>query len=65
MTTERRTDEQIRAEIAAEREGLTDALTDLRRGIDAKRGLATKVAGAAAAGLAALTALKVVRRLRD
>ena len=64
MTAERRTDERIRAEIAAERAGLTEAIADLRQGVDAKRGLAKAVGGAVAAGIAALTALRVARRLR-
>ena len=64
MAAERRTQEQILSEIAAERAQLADALTDLRTGIDAKRRPAAVVGGVLAAGLATAAALRVVRRLR-
>jgi hypothetical protein len=58
---EHRTEEQIRGEIASEREQLAASIDDLRAGIRAKRGMAKLVA----AGLAAIAALKLVRTLRD
>ena len=64
MTAERRTDEQIRADIAAEREGLREAIADFRDGVGRKRGLAKGVGSAIAAGVAALAALRIVRRIR-
>lgn len=64
MAGDDRTDTEIRREITSEREQLADALGDLREGVAAKRGLATVVGGVAAAGLAAATVLKVVRRFR-
>jgi hypothetical protein len=65
MATEKRTDEQIRSEIAAERDGLVEALTDLRAGVAGKRRAATAVVGALAAAAATLAAVKLGRRLRD
>ncbi len=64
MPGERRTEEEIRREIAAERDQLADALANLREGIDDKRRPAVAVVGALAAGIAAMAALKIVRRLR-
>jgi hypothetical protein len=64
MTEERRTDAQIRADIAAERARLGNALTDLREGMSRKRDLAKGIGGAIAAGVAALVAARIVRRLR-
>ncbi len=64
MPGDRRSEEEIRREIAAEREQLADALADLREGIDGKRRLATVVGGALAAGLGAVVAAKLVRRLK-
>ena len=61
MATEPRTDEQVRAELAAERERLVDALADLQAGVRGKRRLATAVAGALAVG----AAVKVGRRFRS
>jgi hypothetical protein len=61
---DRRTEEEIRRDIATERQHLTDALADLREGVAAKR----RPAGLALAGLAALlavaVAVKVLRFLR-
>lgn len=65
MATEKRTDEQIRSEIAAERNELVGALADLRAEIAGKRRAATAVAGALAAAAATLAAVKIGRRLRD
>jgi hypothetical protein len=64
VTAEKRTDEQIRGEIAAERDGLVEAVTDLRAGVASKRRAATAVVGALAAAAATLTAVKLGRRLR-
>ncbi len=64
MPGERRTEEEIRREIAAERDQLAAALANLRAGIDEKRRPAVAAVGALVAGLAAMAALKVVRRLR-
>ena len=64
MIAERRTDEQIRSEIASERAELVEALADLRAGVDGKRRMAAAVAGSLAVATAALTAVKVGRRLR-
>ena len=64
MPGDRRTVEEIRREIATEREQLVDALADLREGIAAKCRLAAVVGAALAVGLAAATAVTVVRRLK-
>ena len=64
MIAERRTDEQIRSEIASERAELVEALADLRAGVDGKRRMAAAVAGSLAGATAALTAGQVGRRLR-
>ena len=65
MSAERRTELDIRRELATEREQLAAALADLRAGIAEKRRFAAVVGGALAAGVAAATALAVVRRLRS
>lgn len=65
MPSNRRTDEDIRREIATEREQLAGSLADLREGVEAKRRPATVVAGVLAAALATAVAFKVVRRLED
>jgi hypothetical protein len=59
-----RTEEAIRRDIAAEREQLAGSLADLRASVEAKKRPATRAAGAVAAGIAALVALKVGRMLR-
>ena len=64
MPSEPRTEAAIRGEIAAEREELTSALTDLRRSLASRRAQATAVAGAVAAGVVATAAVKLTRRLR-
>jgi len=61
---ERRTEDEIRGEIATERGELETALADLKQGIDAKRRPATVVGVALAAGLATLATLKVRRLVR-
>ena len=62
MPAERRSEEEIRRQIAVEREQLTAALDDLRVGVDAKRRPAARAAKAAAAALAAIVAVRLVRR---
>lgn len=62
MPTERRSDEEIRREIASERAALADALGDLRASVDAKRRPAALAVGAL---IAAVVALRVARRLRS
>jgi hypothetical protein len=61
---ERRTPAEIRQEMAAAREQLGAALADLRQSVGQKRKRAGTAGGAAAAGLAAVTTLRIVRRLR-
>lgn len=61
---ERRGTKEIRAEMAAEREQLADALAELRETVVEKRRAAGTAGGAAALALAAVTALRVVRRFR-
>ncbi len=65
MPGERRSEQEIRREIAAEREQLADALAELRKGIDGKRRSAAAVVGVIAAACSAAAALMFVRRLRD
>jgi len=60
----RRTDAEIRGEIATEREQLVTALGDLRAGVESKKKVAGVVAGAAAAAMTAATVATIVRRLR-
>jgi hypothetical protein len=59
---ERRTESEIRAEIAAEREQLTTALADLRNGFDERRKLAAALGGMVATGLAVAAAAGRPRR---
>jgi hypothetical protein len=61
---DRRTEGEIRIEITTEREQLVRALADLREGIKAMRRPAAIVGATLAAGLAAVAAFKVIRRLR-
>ncbi len=63
MAGDRRTEAEIRGEIASEREHLADALADLRASIAAKRRPAAVVVGVLAAAIVAVVALRVVRRL--
>jgi hypothetical protein len=56
-----RTEEEIRGEIATEREQLATALADLREGISAKRKLAVLVLAGLGALLALVVAVKVIR----
>lgn len=63
MPTERRTEEEIRREIAAEREQLAAALGDLRAGVEAKRRPAARIGAVALAAVAATVLARVIRRL--
>ncbi len=65
MPGERRSEQEIRREIASEREQLADAIADLRKGIDGKRRVAAVVGGVTAAAFAAAAVLTFARRLRD
>ena len=62
MPAERRSDEQIRSEIATEREALADSLDDLRASIAEKKKLAAVSAAAIGAGVAAAAVVSIVRR---
>lgn len=64
MTAERRTDEEIRAEIAAEREQLVGALEDLRASLRARRRLAVVIGALVSAGIASAATVEVARRPR-
>ncbi len=64
MTSERRSDEQIRGEIASEREQLAGAVADLRAGVDGKRRLVTFAGAVVAAAIATRAATRVARKLR-
>jgi hypothetical protein len=56
---ERRSEEEIRLEIAAERDQLAEALTELRGGIEQKR----RLAGLVGVVLAVMAAVTVARQL--
>ncbi len=58
MPSDRRTDAEIRREIAAEREQLAEALADLRAGTGDRR----RLAGLAGGVLAAVALVRAVRR---
>jgi hypothetical protein len=60
----RRTDVEIRGEIATERAQLVTAIDDLRAGVESKKKVAGVVAGAVAAAMTAATVATIVRRLR-
>jgi hypothetical protein len=64
VPSDRRTEGEIRGEIAAEREQLVAALSDLRDGVKAKRRTAGAVGGLAVTALAAAVAARIVRRIR-
>jgi hypothetical protein len=64
VPAERRTDEQIRGEIATEREQLVAAIGDLREGVAAKKKIAVAAGAAAGAGVAAAAIVSIVRRFR-
>ncbi len=61
MQGDGRTEEEIRSEIATEREQLATALADLREGVSAKRNLAVLVLAGLGALLALVVAVKVIR----
>jgi len=65
MPADRRTDEEIRTEIATEREKLAGAVADLRAGIDTRARQAAVVGAALATGLVVAKAVKVVLRRRS
>jgi hypothetical protein len=60
----RRSEEEIRSELAAERQRLVESFADLRASVEAKKRPAARAAGAIAAGAVALLALKVGRALK-
>jgi hypothetical protein len=62
---ERRSEEQIRLEIAAERRQLADSIDDLRASVAAKKRPAVRAAAVVAAAAAGLVALKVARAFRS
>lgn len=62
--SERRTDADIRADIAAERERLVQALDDLRADVAAKRKPAAAVGALVVAGVGFTALRRLVRRLR-
>lgn len=64
MGTEPRTEAVIRAEIAHEQEELATAVAALRHDLEERRGPARRALVLVAAGIAAIFALKVVRRAR-
>ena len=64
MPGDRRTEAEIRREIAAERERLAEALADLRASTGDKRRLAALAAGPVAAGLGLAVLRRAFRRRR-
>lgn len=62
VASERRTDADIRADIAAEREQLVRALSDLRADVSAKRRAAALAGAAAGAGVVLAFVLRARRR---
>jgi signal transduction histidine kinase len=62
---ERRSEEEIRREIAAERQQLADSITDLRASVAAMKRPAVRAAGLVAAGVAAMVALRIARAFRS
>ena len=65
MRADPRTDEQIRSDIAAEREQLVLALGDLRDNVRAKRRLAVAAGALVTTGLAIAASLRIARRFQD
>jgi hypothetical protein len=65
VATEHRTEEELRRELASEREQLAKALGDVRAGFERRRRLVVTGAGVLVTAVAARTALKIARRLRD
>lgn len=63
MSSEARTIEEIRGEIASERAELEQSLADFRAGLEAKRKPATVVVGVLVVAVATLGIARVVRRI--
>jgi hypothetical protein len=57
--------DEIRGEIAVERQQLADSIADLRLGIEAMKRPAVRIAGAVVVGAAALVALRIARAFRS
>ena len=64
MSTERRTEEQIRREIAQEQEELAEAVATLRGDLEARRGPARRILVALAATAALVILVRILRRRR-
>jgi hypothetical protein len=62
MATDKRDAQEIRSELSAERDQLADALTALREDVRSARRIPIIAGGALLAGLAAVAAVKLVRR---
>ena len=60
----RRSEEEIRLELAAERQRLVESVADLRASVEAKKRPVARAAGAVAAGAAVLLALKLGRAIK-
>jgi hypothetical protein len=65
MATDRRNAEEIRRQLAAEREQLADALAGLREDVNSARRIPIIAGGALLAGLAAFAAVKFARGRGD
>jgi hypothetical protein len=65
MATDRRNAEEIRRELATERNQLADALASLREGVHSARRIPIIAGGALLAGLAAFAAIKFARSRGD
>ena len=65
MAAERRSPEQVKQELAAERDQLVGALADLKKGVHDARRIPIIAGGALAAGLATFAAVKFVRGRGD
>ena len=65
MAAERRGVEEVKQELASEREQLVGALADLKKGVHDARRIPIIAGGALAAGLAAFAAVKFVRGRGD
>jgi hypothetical protein len=65
MAADKRSAQEIRSELAGEREQLADALTALREDVHAARRIPIIAGGALLAGLAAFAAVKLVRSQGD
>jgi hypothetical protein len=62
MASDKRDAQEIRSELSAERNQLADALTALREDVRSARRIPIIAGGALLAGLAAVAAVKLVRR---